>query len=236
MEVVAVRIPPSARASTCLANGHELAVGDSCVVETDGGVALGIVTRAVLENPMVRSDGKWPAVLRKASRDDEEAFAHKESTESAGRDYCLERIRAMNLPMKLGHAEMQLDGKKLTFFFTAEGRVDFRALVRDLAHRFQTRIELRQVGSRDDAMMQGGCGTCGQSLCCSTWMKGFAPVSIKMAKAQGLSLNPSKISGMCGRLMCCLKYEYDGKAPARPRGKGRSKGGPRGGGDKKPDA
>jgi len=216
MDVVAVRIPPSAKSATCLANGHELEVGESCIVDTERGVELGIVTRAALRNPMLDANAaRLPTVLRRASREDEERFAHKVSVERDAREYALERIRELDLPMKLGHVEMQLDGKKLTFYFSAEGRIDFRGLVRDLSHRFPARVELRQIGSRDDAMMQGGCGTCGQTLCCSTWMTGFAPVSIKMAKAQGLSLNPSKISGMCGRLMCCLKYEYEGKAPAR---------------------
>jgi len=117
--------------------------------------------------------------------------------------------------MKLGLVEQQLDGKRLLFHFTAEGRVDFRELVRDLSAKFRARIELRQVGARDDASMQGGCGPCGKQLCCSTFLKGFDPVSIKMAKAQGLSLNPSKISGMCGRLMCCLKYEYEPSTKGR---------------------
>jgi len=138
--------------------------------------------------------------------------------EKVSRDFCQDRIKSIGLKMKLGHVEMQLDRKKLTFFFTAEGRVDFRALVRDLAAEYHTRIELRQIGARDDAQLDGGCGPCGKNLCCSTWLKGFQPVSIKMAKAQGLSLNPSKISGMCGRLMCCLKYEYDPNAP-RPKKK-----------------
>ena len=224
MQVVAIRIPPSAKSSTCLANGHDLEVGESCVIDTEHGLELGFVTRAVLDNPFLeRSNAKLPAVVRRASREDEERFAHKVVVEKDAREYAFDRIRSIGLPMKLGHVEMQLDGKKLTFYFTAEGRVDFRALVRDLAHRFGTRIDLRQIGARDDAMTKGGCGTCGETLCCSTWMTGFAPVSIKMAKSQGLSLNPSKISGMCGRLMCCLKYEYEGKA-----GGGRKSRGPRG--------
>lgn len=211
MDVLAVRIPPSASSATCLANGHDLEVGDRCIVDTERGLELGFVTRAVLDNPRIGEGARLPAVVRPASRDDEERFAHKASVEGEARDYAIDRIRELRLKMKLGHVEMQLDGTKMLFYFTAEGRVDFRGLVRDLSHRFDARIELRQIGSRDDAMMQGGCGTCGETLCCSTWMTGFAPVSIKMAKAQGLSLNPSKISGMCGRLMCCLKYEYDGK-------------------------
>jgi cell fate regulator YaaT (PSP1 superfamily) len=212
MEVLTVRIPPSTRSATCVANGLDLQVGDGCILETDRGVEFGIVTRAVFDNPFFKRHGDaLPRVIRRARREDEEAFAHKASIEKEGRDFCLARIADRGLRMKLGHVDMQLDRRKLTFFFTADGRVDFRALVRDLAAQFRTRIELRQIGSRDDAQMQGGCGPCGRTLCCSTWMTGFEPVSIKMAKAQGLSLNPSKISGLCGRLMCCLKYEQSPK-------------------------
>ncbi len=217
MDVVAVRIPPSARSSTCLANGHAPGVGEGCIVQSDRGLEFGIVTRSVLFNPHVAGvTGKMPVLVRIATRDDEEAYAHKVATERDAREFCLDRVRERGLEMKLGQVDMQLDGRKLVFYFTAEGRVDFRALVRDLAHRFHTRIELRQIGARDDALIEGGCGPCGKELCCSTWLKGFQPVSIKMAKAQGLSLNPSKISGMCGRLMCCLKYEYEGTTRGRP--------------------
>lgn len=213
MEVVAVRIPPSSRSSTCRSNGHDLEVGESCVVESPRGLELGVVTRAVMEHPYLAAASRaMPGVVRRATRDDEEAFAHKVVIESQAREFALERARAAGLAIKVGQVEAQLDGKKLTVYFTSEARVDFRALVRDLAHQFHARIDLRQIGARDDALMQGGCGTCGRTLCCSTWLDGFSPVSIKMAKAQGLSLNPSKISGMCGRLMCCLKYEYEGKA------------------------
>ncbi len=219
MEVLAVRISPATRSTTCTANGLNLEVGTGCIVESDRGHEFGIVTRPVMENRFFKPGGsKIPVLVRRATRDDEEAYAHKASVENVSREFCQERIRSLKLKMKLGQVEMQLDGKKLTFYFTAEGRVDFRALVRDLAAEYHTRIELRQVGARDDAQMDGGCGPCGRDLCCSTWLKGFQPVSIKMAKSQGLSLNPSKISGMCGRLMCCLKYEYD---PSAARSKGR---------------
>lgn len=209
MEVITVRVPPSTIPLVCTANGYQFEVGEGCIVETDRGREFGIITRPLIDNPRYdASTARLPRVLRKASLEDEESYSHKASVEREGRNFCLARIKEHKLKMKLGHVDMQLDGKKLTFFFTADGRVDFRALVRDLASKFRTRIELRQIGSRDDAQMQGGCGPCGRILCCSTWMKGFEPVSIKMAKAQGLSLNPSKISGLCGRLMCCLKYEH----------------------------
>ena len=133
--------------------------------------------------------------------------------------YCRERVTERALAMKLVAADQSLDGRKVTFYFTSEGRVDFRELVKDLAQKFHTRIEMRQIGVRDEAGVKGGYGPCGRNLCCSSFLKEFAPVSIRMAKDQNLSLNPSKISGMCGRLMCCLRYEHsprEGQAGAEP--------------------
>jgi cell fate regulator YaaT (PSP1 superfamily) len=124
--------------------------------------------------------------------------------------YAVTAIRNHTLPMKLGKVEYSFDGRKAMFFFTAEGRIDFRELVRDLAHRFHIRVEMRQVGVRDEAGLLGGVGVCGRELCCSTWLKDLKPVSIKAAKQQGLMLNPSKLSGLCGRLRCCLNYELPG--------------------------
>ncbi len=199
----------------CDPAGNVLAAGDACIVETEKGPEFGIVVQSGLCDPhRGETCGKLLRVTRPASREDEEAYSHKALSESEGREFCLARIAERNLPMKLGHVERQLDGRKMTFYFTAEGRVDFRELVRDLTARFHTRVELRQLGARDDAGMQGGCGPCGRALCCSGWLRGFEPVSIKMAKAQGLSLNPAKISGICNRLMCCLKFEYEGQAPS----------------------
>jgi cell fate regulator YaaT (PSP1 superfamily) len=211
MHVVHVRFPQAARSAACQTGGHELEVGDRCLVETSHGLTFGVVTQTVLDNPFYddRSGARLPRVSRPATQDDEEAYAHKLAREREARNYCQQKIDERKLGMRLGHVEQFFDGKKLIFYFTADKRIDFRALVRDLAARFRTRIELRQVGARDDAGMHGGCGPCGRSLCCSTFLRKFEPVSIKMAKVQGLSLNPSKISGMCGRLMCCLKYEYD---------------------------
>ncbi len=220
MDVVHVRFPEAARSSACLASGHDLEVGQCCIVDTERGQAFGVVTHPVLDNPFYddRNSAHLPRVCRRATREDEERFAHKVAREREAREFCLEKIDERRLAMRLGQVEQQLDGKKMVFYFTAEKRVDFRALVRDLAGKFRTRIELRQIGARDDAGMHGGCGPCGRSLCCSTFLRRFEPVSIKMAKVQGLSLNPSKISGMCGRLMCCLKYEYEGGPPKKQRG------------------
>ncbi len=220
MDVVGIRLGATPRARHCDPAGLPLEVGESCLVDTDQGLQFGTVVAPILGNPFYRSGAKLPKVIRRASRDDEEAYARKVAAEQDARAFCLERISERGMPLTLGLVDRQLDGRKMTFYFTSEGRIDFRELVRDLAGQFNARIEMRQIGDREDAGMKGGCGPCGKQLCCSTFLKGFEPISIKMAKAQGLSLNPSKISGMCGRLMCCLKYEYDPetKAPKKKAG------------------
>jgi cell fate regulator YaaT (PSP1 superfamily) len=151
-----------------------------------------------------------PRVIRKASTEDLDLERRRDVLEHEAHAYAATAIRNHALPMKLGKVEYSFDGRKATFFFTAEGRIDFRELVRDLAHRFHIRIEMRQVGVRDEAGLLGGVGVCGRELCCSTWLKDLKPVSIKAAKQQGLMLNPSKLSGLCGRLRCCLNYELPG--------------------------
>ena len=148
-------------------------------------------------------------VIRIANADDDARVEENAFREKEAFAICLEKIEQHNLPMKLIDVEYTFDNSKIIFFFTADGRVDFRELVKDLAIVFRTRIELRQIGVRDEAKMLGGIGFCGRELCCHTFLGDFAPVSIKMAKEQNLSLNPSKISGICGRLLCCLKYEND---------------------------
>ena len=209
MNVVGIRLGALAKSRTCDPVGHALEVGDTCLVDTEHGVQLGTVSTTVLANPFYPDGARLPRVVRRATREDEESYARKVAGEQDARSYCLARIQERALPMKLGYVERDLAGRRLTFYFTSEVRVDFRDLVRDLTSQFHVRVELKQVGDREDAQMRGGCGPCGKQLCCSTHLKGFDPISIKMAKSQGLSLNPSKISGMCGRLMCCLKYEYD---------------------------
>jgi hypothetical protein len=160
-------------------------------------------------------------VLRPAGREDEEDHAHRVRQEETALEDARRRIAERRLPMRLTGVERSEGGRKITFFFTAEGRVDFRKLVRDLAAARRARIEMRQIGVRDEAKQRGGYGHCGRPLCCTTWLPGFQPVSIRNAKAQGLSLSPSKISGMCGRLMCCLRYELDAKGrPATASGCG----------------
>jgi cell fate regulator YaaT (PSP1 superfamily) len=209
MDVIGIRLGVTPRTRNCDPAGIPLDVGEPCVVDTEQGLQFGTVVAPVLANPFYKSGARLPKVLRRASRDDEEAYARKLAAEQDARSFCLAKIAERKMPLKLGQIDRQLDGRKMTFHFTSEGRIDFRDLVRDLTTQFNTRIDLRQIGDREDAAMKGGCGPCGKQLCCSTFLKGFEPISIKMAKAQGLSLNPSKISGMCGRLMCCLKYEYD---------------------------
>ena len=209
MDIVGVRLGATPRTRHCDPGGLPLEVGVCCLVDTDQGPQFGTVVAPVLANPHYGQGARLPRVVRLANRDDEEAYARKCAAEDEARAFCLSRIADLRIPMRLGQVDRQMDGRRMTFHFTSEGRVDFRDLVRELTTAYHVRIEMRQIGDREDAALRGGCGPCGKELCCSTFLKGFDPISIKMAKAQGLSLNPSKISGMCGRLMCCLKYEYD---------------------------
>ena len=181
--------------------------GELVVVETARGIECGTVARANRTAAEERDDRK--PVLRRATAEDRRR--HEENAQKAreAMRVCQERIQAHGLEMKLVDAEYAFDNSKITFNFTADGRVDFRNLVKDLAATLHTRIELHQIGVRDEAKKLGGIGICGQPFCCSRFLRDFQPVSIKMAKEQGLSLNPTKISGSCGRLMCCLKYEQD---------------------------
>jgi cell fate regulator YaaT (PSP1 superfamily) len=194
--------------------------GDAVVVQTAEGPAIGTVTRSIAtiaerKRPPVDSPAR---VVRRATRDDVVTRLKQQQREQEAHRICLLKIRERGLPMKLTRVEQIFDGSRLIFFYTADGRVDFRELVRDLAAHFRTRIEMRQIGVRDEAGMLGGYGSCGRPLCCTTWLQSFEPISIKMAKQQNLSLNPSKLSGMCGRLKCCLRYEL-------PNGKGVKHGG-----------
>jgi cell fate regulator YaaT (PSP1 superfamily) len=183
--------------------------GEPVVVRTDQGPALGTVVRTPSEVAGRRAPQPGPSneVIRPAAREDVLARLKHQHREQAAHQFCLLKIRERGLPMKLTKVEQLFDASRLIFYFTADGRVDFRELVRDLAAEFRTRIEMRQIGVRDEAKMLGGYGSCGRPLCCTTWLQTFEPVSIKMAKQQQLSLNPSKLSGLCGRLKCCLRYE-----------------------------
>ena len=182
---------------------------DHVIVETARGIEYG----TVVGDPKEEEDDKvvqpLKAVLRVATPKDDEQEANNKQREKEAFKICLEKIRKHNLQMKLIDAEYTFDNNKVLFYFTADGRIDFRELVKDLASVFKTRIELRQIGVRDETKILGGIGICGRPLCCHTHLSEFAPVSIKMAKEQNLSLNPTKISGVCGRLMCCLKNEEE---------------------------
>ena len=182
---------------------------DLVVVETERGKSLGTIIGAAREEDPSNCQAKLKAILRKANEHDIEMAEKNAAREEEALTFCKKRVQERKLEMKLVRAEYLFDGSKIVFYFTADGRIDFRELVRDLAQHFRTRIEMRQIGVRDEAKMVGGLGCCGRELCCSSYLRSFAPVSVKMAKAQGLALNPSKISGQCGRLLCCLGYEYD---------------------------
>ena len=190
-------------------NNLALAPGDSVIVETTRGVEMGRVVTPIVELPDAEVVKPLKKVVRQATPDDLAMLAKNRDKESEAAVVAREKIAARNLPMKLIGVEYAFDGSKIVFYFTAEGRIDFRELVKDLAGVFRTRIELRQIGVRDEAKLIGGLGCCGRELCCSSWLSDFTSVSIRMAKDQNLSLNPTKISGICGRLMCCLKYEND---------------------------
>ena len=195
------------------------APGDQVDVQTASGPALGTVQRSIGALAPKRTPvGDESRVIRKATREDVVARLKHDQREHEAHRICLLKIKERGLPMKLTRVEQLFDGSRLIFYYTAEGRVDFRELVRDLAAHFRARIEMRQIGVRDEAKMLGGYGPCGRPLCCTTWLQSFEPVSIRMAKQQNLSLNPSKLSGMCGRLKCCLRYEI-------PNGKGVKHGG-----------
>ena len=183
--------------------------GTHVIVETARGVEYGECVIGMREIPESQIVSPLKPVLRVASSEDDLIHAKNKEKASEAYDICIEKIKSHGLEMKLIDVEYTFDNNKVIFYFTADGRVDFRELVKDLASIFRTRIELRQIGVRDESKMVKGLGPCGREICCGSWLGDFAPVSIKMAKDQNLSLNPVKISGLCGRLMCCLKYEYE---------------------------
>jgi cell fate regulator YaaT (PSP1 superfamily) len=187
----------------------KLEQGEMVIVETARGVECGEVVNPAREVDESEVVAPLKKVMRKATEEDLNQVEENRKKSEEAYQICLEKIQKHNLEMKLIDVEYTFDNNKVLFYFTADGRIDFRELVKDLAAVFRTRIELRQIGVRDEAKMMGGLGVCGRSLCCSTHLTEFHPVSIKMAKEQSLSLNPTKISGTCGRLMCCLKYEQE---------------------------
>ena len=214
MQILGVRIKKAGRILFFEPNEEEIALGDSVIVETSRGVEcckVIVAPRELSADETVESEPGIPLkkIYRKATAEDLLQLEENHKSEKLAFEVCLQKIAEHELPMKLINVEYTFDVNKIIFFFTADGRVDFRELVRDLAAIFRTRIELRQVGVRDEAKLLGGMGGCGRPLCCAAFLGEFVPVSIRMAKDQNLSLNPTKISGVCGRLMCCLKYEND---------------------------
>ena len=189
--------------------GHfVLKEGDEVIVKTDEGLGFGLVATPIQQLGPDYSSTVLKEVFRLATDSDRRQYQENLAREKEAHQFCQERIDKRKLPMRLVDVESFYDGSKIIFYFCADGRVDFRELVKDLVKKFRTRVELRQIGVRNKAKMIGGLGPCGRELCCATFLKEFHSVSVKMAKEQNLSLNPTKISGVCGRLMCCLKYEY----------------------------
>ena len=205
-DVVGIRFKRCGKIYDFEVNGVEIHKGDLVVVESELGLNIGNV---VTENYFIEDqERKLKKIIRKATEEDLMQKEENRGLETEARDNCLERIMARGLPMKLICTEATLDRKRIIFYFTAEKRIDFRELVKDLASKFKTRIEMRQIGVRDGARIIGSLGICGRELCCTKFLTLFEPISIKMAKKQELVLNTGKLSGACGRLMCCLGFEY----------------------------
>lgn len=223
---VGVRFGEETNLTLCRTDGRLFGKDEGVIVELDEGPAFGRVEKSPMPifKPCQKSSAR--KILRSATDEDRQAQERKIKTEITAKQFCRKRAQELGLEMKVSKVEVSLSGRHATFYFTANGRVDFRQLVRDLARRFSTRVKMVQVGARDEAALLGGIGICGRTLCCSSWLTDFKPISIQMAKRQNLSLNPSKISGQCGRLLCCLAYEdpqyqkSSRRRPAGPRGAG----------------
>lgn len=213
--IVNVRFRDAGKTYRFSCDGLNLSIGDAVMVETQVGVDLAHVCEEPYETENAGDD--IVPVMHKATDAEIARYDEKCAQEKEAFVKCRELIDMRGLEMNLVDCAYSFDGKKLTFFFTAEGRVDFRELVKDLAYAFRTRIELRQIGSRDQAKLVGGIGLCGRELCCCTFLDKFAPVNLKLARCQGLSLNPGKLNGACGRLMCCLQFEKEAYEDARRR-------------------
>ena len=212
-DIVGIRFKSCGKIYDFDANSLPLQKGDSVVIESEFGLSIGKVVES--PRPAESAQHELKKVLRIAGEEDFRQKTDNEKFEQEAKAFCYERIMARGLPMKLVKAEATLDRKRFVFYFTADGRIDFRELVKDLAARFKTRIEMRQIGVRDKARLVGGFGLCGKELCCKIFLTAFEPISIKMAKQQDLTLNTGKLSGACGRLMCCLGYEYH-EGPSAP--------------------
>ena len=209
IKIIGVRFREAGKIYYFSPGKRKISRGDQVIVETARGVEMGRVVLGEKEVPEEEIVSPLKEVTRIATEEDLKRVKRNREKEKEAFVICEQKIKKHQLQMKLVGAEYTFDNNKLLFYFTADGRIDFRELVKDLASVFRTRIELRQIGVRDETKMMGGIGICGRELCCKTFLSDFAPVSIKMAKGQNLSLNPGKISGLCGRLMCCLKNEYE---------------------------
>ena len=205
---VGIKFKPTGKVYDFDCGAYVLHLGDNVIVETEQGLGFGTVTVAPVEYESQSSERSLKKIHRLANEKDFKRRSKNLADEKAAHTYCLKCIKKLNLKMNLFSVEKSFDGNKYTFFFTSDGRVDFRQLVKMLVKHLGARIEMRQVGIRNQAKMCGGIGRCGRELCCALFLNKFEPVSIRMAKEQSLSLNPTKISGQCGRLMCCLTYEY----------------------------
>ncbi|MBI5655620.1 MAG: stage 0 sporulation family protein [Geobacter sp.] len=209
MKIVKIQFTTAGKLYDFNAGDFDLKAGDKVIVETERGKSI-----ATVVVPPIEFEGKdvpegIKRIIRQALAEDLATLERNRTREAEAYSFCQAKISERSMEMKLVKVEYLFDGSKAIFYFTADGRIDFRELVKDLAHQFHTRIEMRQIGVRDEAKMVGGIGICGRELCCSSFLRDFAPVSVKMAKEQNLALNPNKISGQCGRLLCCLGYEFE---------------------------
>ena len=231
--IVGIRFKDKGKVYSFDAIGVVLEEGDNAIVNTESGPAMGYVATGIRSLSREKLPRTLRKVVRKATDEDMKVHEGNVETEAEALAFCMEKIKQRNLSMRLVNVEALFDKSKLVFYFTAESRVDFRELVKDLVRQYKTRIELRQIWVRSEARIYGGIGMCGRELCCSSFLTNFAPVSIKMAKEQNMLLNPEKISGLCGRLMCCLAFEHEqytkakknmpktGKIVITPNGKGK---------------
>ena len=207
-KIVAVSLQQTGHLYNFLAGERTLRRGERVLVESEAGARVGTVEIEPHEPAQTIDLSQLRPIIRIASDNDFYLEQENLSREAYARRLCVERIRERRIQMKLVNADYTFDGRKVTFYFVAEGRVDFRDIVRDLANTLRVRVEMKQIGARDETKVTGGLGPCGRELCCSSWLRDFEAVTVKMAREQGLALNPSRLAGMCGRLKCCLRYEY----------------------------
>jgi len=207
-KIVAVSLQQTGHLYNFLAGNRDLRRGERVLVESEAGARVGTVEIEPHEPAQTIDTSQLRPIIRIASDSDFHLEQENISREAHARRLCVELIRDRRIQMKLVSADFTFDGRKVTFYFVAEGRVDFRDLVRDLANTLRVRVEMKQIGARDETKVTGGLGPCGRELCCSSWLRDFEAVTVKMAREQGLALNPSRLAGMCGRLKCCLRYEY----------------------------